>query len=64
MPVVVATVVTRNASTPWDLSYPSLPLLKDARLRAKAEREAAAAERYELRTSGAARALARWLDAE
>ncbi|GLC33861.1 hypothetical protein PLESTB_000812000 [Pleodorina starrii] len=37
---------------------------QDARLRAKALKEAAAAERYELRTSGAARALAQWLDQE
>ncbi|EFJ50326.1 hypothetical protein VOLCADRAFT_120630 [Volvox carteri f. nagariensis] len=37
---------------------------QDARLRAKAVREAAAAERYELRSSGAARALAQWLDQE
>ncbi|GLI60327.1 hypothetical protein VaNZ11_002444, partial [Volvox africanus] len=37
---------------------------QDARFRAKAAREAAAAVRYELRSSGAARALAQWLDQE
>ncbi|GIL65655.1 hypothetical protein Vafri_19230 [Volvox africanus] len=37
---------------------------QDARLRAKAAREAAAAMRYELRSSGAARAVAQWLDQE
>ncbi|GIL91983.1 hypothetical protein Vretimale_18503 [Volvox reticuliferus] len=37
---------------------------QDARLRAKAAREAAAAMRYELRSSGVARALAQWLDQE